>query len=198
MTQDRIALIMLGSALAIAVIVIVLRPMAARFIAKLTRGKGWRIGPMIDGKNYSTGAVNGNVITVQDVHYITRPTGPLSGTLSVSFHLDAPLTGTGCGTSPATATLYFQHKDDDWNTDGLRWWATFATVTLDHAGDYTMTAPLDGPWTSVLTKTAATDPGDFANSKNNAGLVGITLGNCTGYGHGATGPATLTIASFNS
>jgi hypothetical protein len=156
----------------------------------------WEIGPTIDGKNYSTGSVSGNVITVADVHYVTRLTGPLSGTIRLSFHLDAPLTGTGCGTAPATASLYFQQAGDDWATDGKRWWATFATVTLDHAGDYTMVAPLDGPWTSVERKTALLNPQDFADAKARAARVGFTLGNCTGYGHGATGLAKLTITAF--
>lgn len=157
----------------------------------------WELGPITD-HNYSVGSVNGNTITIQDVHYITRPTGPLANQISVSFTLSAPLTGTGCGDNPATASLYFQRAGDDWKTDGKRWWATFATVTLDHAGTYTMTAPLDGPWTSVETKTALTDPAEFADAKAHAERVGITLGNCTGYGHGATGPATLTINDFSA
>jgi hypothetical protein len=156
----------------------------------------WEIGPTIGGKNYSTGSISGNAIAVRDVHYVTRPTGPLSGSISLSFHLSAPLTGTDCGTSPATASLYFQRKGDDWSTDGWRWWATFATVTLDHAGDYSMTAPLGGPWTSVERETAIANPQDFADARAHAARVGFTLGNCTGYGHGATGPATLTILEF--
>jgi hypothetical protein len=159
--------------------------------------QAWQIGPTIDGRNYSTGSVSGNTITVADVHYITRPTGPLAREISIAFALSAPLTGTGC-TGPATATLYFQRSGDDWNTDGARWWATFATVTVDHAGDYSMTAPLDGPWTSVEKKTAIANPSDFADAKAHAARVGMTLGNCTGYGHGATGPAQLTITSFEA
>lgn len=153
---------------------------------------GWEIGPTIDGRNYSIGTVQGNVIQVQDVHYITRAaTGPLTGTMSVSFNLSAPLTGTKCG--GATASIYFQQRGDDWATDGKRWWAKFAMVQLDHAGDYTMTAPMDGPWTSVLTMTAKDSPEAFAAAKADPSRVGFTLGNCEGLGHGATGPGTITI-----
>lgn len=134
-------------------------------------------------------------ITQGSVNYITKATGPLTGTLSVTFNITAPLTGKGCP-GPATASLYFEATNDDWRTDGKRWWATFATVTLDHAGEYTITAPMDGPWTSVMTMTAVKDPQVFADAKANAARVGFTLGNCTGWGHGATGPATLTIKSF--
>lgn len=163
----------------------------------------WDVGPTINGKNYSTGSISGNVLTVRDVHYVTKATGPLSGTLSLRFHLDAPLTGTmtpenGCGPAPATASLYFQRDNDNWATDGNRWWATFATVTLDHAGDYTMTAPMDGPWTSVQDMTAALNPQVFADAKVHAARVGFTLGNCTGYGHGGSGPANLTITDWAS
>lgn len=192
----------LGIFAVLAVAFALLRPVAARFIAEL--GKGWNLGPTIDGKNYSTGSVNGNVITVQDAHYITKAaTGPLTGTMSVTFNLSAPLTGTatpenGCGPAPATVTLYFQQAGDNWETDGKRWWAKFATVTLDHAGDYTMTVPMDGAWTSVQDMTAANNPQAFADAKANPSRVGFTIGNCTGLGHGGTGPAVLTIQSFNA
>lgn len=156
----------------------------------------WELGPTISGHNYSTGSVAGNTIHVRDVHYVTQRSGPLkAGTMSITFELSAPLTGTKC-TNPATATLYFQKAGDDWNTDGNRWWATFATVTLDHAGTYSMEAPLDGPWTSVFTETAKSNPQHFADAKAKANRAGFTLGNCEGYGHGGTGPATLTVLSF--
>ena len=159
--------------------------------------QAWEIGPTIDGKQYSTGSVNGNVFQIQDIHYITRATGPLAGSVSVSFNLSAKLTGTGCGVTPATATLYFQRAGDDWSMDkGYRWWATFAAATLDHPGDYTIMAPLDGPWTSDQNKNTLNAPQDFEAAKQGAERVGITLGNCTGYGHGATGPATMIIKNF--
>ena len=156
---------------------------------------GWSIGPIMDGKNYSdSGSIDGNTITLGEVHYVTRkPDGPLSGTMSLSFHLDAPLKGAKCGNG--TASLFFQAASDDWNSDGARWWAS--TVTLDHAGDYTLTAPLvEGPWTSVLTMTSTSDPIYFTTAKQNVGQVGFTLGNCEGLGHGAVGPAHLTITDW--
>ena len=163
-----------------------------------TTSEGWEIGPKQGFSNYSKGSVDGDTITIEDVHYITRAVkGPLSGTMSVTFTLDHPLVGTGC-TTPATASLYFQQSGDDWETDGARWWATFATVTLDHEGVYSMTAPMNSPWTSVLTKNSLNAPEDFASAKSQPTVVGVTLGNCTGYGHGATGPAILKITSFQT
>jgi hypothetical protein len=40
-------------------------------------------------------------------------------------------------------------------------------------------------------------PQDFANAKRYANRVGFTIGNCEGLGHGGTGPAILTITSFD-
>lgn len=157
---------------------------------------GWSIGPIMDGRNYSDGgSIEGNTITLGEVHYVTRkPDGPLEGTISLSFHLDAPLKGAKCGVG--TASLFFQAASDDWATDGARWWA--ATTTLDHAGDYTLTAPLvEGPWTSVLSMTSTADPEFFSTAKLNVGNVGFTLGNCEGLGHGAVGPAHLTITNWS-
>jgi hypothetical protein len=162
---------------------------------------GWELGPTIDGKQYSKGWVTGNVITVRDVHYVTKRSGPLSSRISVGFNLSAPLTGTvpekdptACTPPrPATATLYFQAKGDDWLEHGKRWWAKSATVKLDHAGDYTMSAPLlPSAWGSTG------ESGDFAKALANVERVGFTIGNCEGYGHGGTGPATLTITSFEA
>lgn len=156
---------------------------------------GWSVGPIMGHHNYSTATMDGDTITLGEAHYITRkPDGPLEGTISLSFHLDAPLKGAKCGVG--TASLFFQAASDDWATDGARWWA--ATTTLDHAGDYTLTAPLvEGPWTSVLTMTSKSDPEYFSTAKLNVGNVGFTLGNCEGLGHGAVGPAHLTITNWS-
>ena len=163
----------------------------------------WEIGPVISGQNYSKGEplyTDGAIaINLQaQPHYVTRP-GNLLGksAIRLTFSVDGPLVGVGC-TTPATVSAYFQKAGDDWNTDGGRWWATFASVTVDHAGDYSITAPLDGPWTSVHTMTAISDPQAFASAKANANSVGFTFGNCEGYGHGAFAavPVKFVVTSF--
>ena len=95
-------------------------------------------------------------------------------------------------------TLYFERSGDDWNTDGYRWWASFAAVMPMVAGDHEVSARLDSNWTSVMTKTALNYPDDFSRSIQDSQAVGFTLGGGTGYGHGvyATGPARLIVKDF--
>jgi hypothetical protein len=66
------------------------------------------------------------------------------------------------------------------------------------AGTFEISASLDGPWTSVESKTATANPTDFANAKQNAAEVGFTLGGGTGYGHGvyAVGQARIVVTDF--
>lgn len=141
----------------------------------------------------------------REPHYVTTTSGPLTAkaAIRVRFRAEAApgtvIYGKGCAiTSPGTVTAYFQRAGDDWNTDGWRWWATFATVTLAGPGEHQIVAPLDGPWTSVIAKTAASAPGDFAEAKRRTGRVGFTFGNCEGYGHGvrATAPVRFVVTSF--
>jgi hypothetical protein len=65
-------------------------------------------------------------------------------------------------------------------------------------GEHELTVKLDGPWTSVMKKTAATDPSDFQKAKDNADRIGFTFGGGTGLGHGlyATAPARFVLLSF--
>jgi hypothetical protein len=174
----------------------------------------WQLGPIIDGKNYSEGVpapvatTEGLAFTVPQlpysIHYVTMAYGSLAGTTLIRMQgrieadPDVQLLGANCPPGPTALTLYFQEKNDDWNTDGKRWWATFATTEAGLAESFEIVAPLDGPWTSVEKKTAANDPGDFTEAKQNAARVGFTFRNCTGYGHGAyaTGPARIIVTSF--
>ena len=162
----------------------------------------WTAGPDQCGRDYrencSAGTViSGNVIafpTGTEAHYITRA-GSLKGksAMHLSFHSDGPLRGAGCS-STSMVSLYFASADNDWRSDGLRWWsgATF----VDHAGDYTIDASLDGPWSSVMIQTSAANTVDFAAAKDRANRVGFTFGNCTGLGHGAAGPGRITVTAF--
>jgi hypothetical protein len=182
----------------------------------LMNAADWQIGPIIDGKNYSNGVP---LHPVQDadgswhidlpqsdgVHYVTHSIGSLSGKTKITMHYRVE-TDPGVqilpSSNPSAAsmgpTLYFQRSGDNWSTDGNRWWATFETPAPIVAGTFELTAPLDGPWTSVETKTAANSPDDFKQAKANAARVGFTLGGGTGYGHGvyATGPARIVVTGF--
>jgi hypothetical protein len=147
----------------------------------------WSIGPAIDGRNYSVGlpaSTNGSfdIGPTAEPHYVTKPTGSLSGTIRFRFRIDGPVDT--AFTPCASVTLHFQKRGDDWKTDGYRWWATFATVPLA-IGEHEIVAPLDSKWTGAFAATAETHPAAFAAAKANAERVGFTFGNCEGYGHGA-------------
>ena len=112
----------------------------------------------------------------------------------------AVIYGANCSTGSSSAvTLYFQREDDDWTSDGGRWWATFASVRINvPMAEREIVAPLNANWTSVLTMTAGTNPNEFAAAKTNAGRVGFTFANCEGFGHGAraTVPVRFIVTRF--
>ena len=182
----------------------------AREPRQAQQDSAWEIGPVIDGKNYSLGLplrpttfADGwgfAISPTAEPHYITKR-ATLAGKTVMRMRYrvegDGTIYGKGCAlSSPSAVTLYFQKANDDWRTDGNRWWATFASVPLSRAGEYSIEAPLDGAWTSVYKLTA--DAPEFAVAKRNADRVGFTFANCEGYGHGAraTAPMQFIVTSF--
>jgi hypothetical protein len=178
--------------------------------------QNWEIGPVINGANYSVGMPLSPTQTADgwafdfplgpgSVHYVTFPFGSLAGKTRIIMHYrieadpDVQIVPVCCASLPAIGpTLFFQQQGDDWNTDGMRWWATFDTKFPIVAGDYELSVPLDGAWTSVFTMTAQSNPQQFATAKNSAARIGFTLGGGDGYGHGvyATGRARLVVTEF--
>ena len=175
----------------------------------------WEVGPVINGRNYSLGpsrvssssaGVSVAIGPQAEPHYVSFRHGSLQGkrVIRMRFRVEGPngaiIHGAKCGTgSPSGVTLFFQRGDDDWTSDGGRWWATFATVPLSGPlRDTEIVAPLDANWTSVAIMTAANNPYDFAAAKGAADRVGFTFGNCEGFGHGAraTVPVRLVVTRF--
>lgn len=175
----------------------------------------WEIGPVIAGRNHSLGVArpsalaNGWGFSIgprAEPHYVTFRHGSLRGKtrIRMRYRVEGPAAaivhGAKCATaSPSAVTLFFQRGDDDWRSDGGRWWASFASVPLTGpTGEREIVAALDGRWTSVLTMSAANNPAAFAAAKANAGRVGFTFANCTGLGHGAraTMPVRFVVTRF--
>jgi hypothetical protein len=169
--------------------------------------KGWQIGPVIDGRNYSKGLptyLEGNSFPISptaEPHYVTMPSGPLAGKMAIRIRYrvegSATIHGAGC-TSPSKVTIYFQREGDNWAKEGYRWWATFASKQLTGAGEYEITAPLSGRWTDIESANAYDDKPLFDLALEETARVGFTFANCTGYGHGAqaTGPMKFTIVEY--
>lgn len=185
-------------------------------IPELMKAADWEIGPIIDGKNYShnvplnpiqdaDGSWHIDIPQSDGVHYVTRHFGSLAGKTKITIHYRVEMAD-GVKIVPSTEpdgpsmgpVLYFQRKGDNWNSDGWRWWATFNVPHPIVAGEFELSVPLDGAWTSVETETAANSPGDFYQAKEYADRVGFTLGGGTGYGHGvyATGQARIVVTDF--
>lgn len=175
----------------------------------------WEIGPVINGRNYSPGLSrpsqlrSGFGFTISpnmEPHYVTFRHGSLAGKsqIRMRFRVEGPngaiIYGAKCPTrSPSAVTLYFQRRGDDWASDGARWWASFAKVTLrGPTAETEIVAPLNARWTSVLRMNARTNPNEFAAAKADADRVGFTFANCQGYGHGAraTMPVRFVVTSF--
>lgn len=167
---------------------------------------GWEIGPVVDGQNFSEHCPRAFETSFDigpcEPHYVTRPTASLAGKKQIRARFrvvgDAEIRGAKCA-GPSAVTLYFEASNVNWSKDGYRWWATFASHQLVGTGEFEIVAPLDGRWTSVSAMNSADNAGTFARDKANAGRIGFTFANCTGYGHGATAsaPVSFTVLSFD-
>jgi hypothetical protein len=185
-------------------------------VSSLMVASNWEIGPIINGKNYSIGmplrpmqTADGWAfdfpLTPGSVHYVTSRYGSLAGKshIVMRYRIEADANtqfAPPCcpGFLSIGPTMYFQQRGDDWNTDGKRWWATFKTTMPIKPGEYELDIPLDGPWTSVFSMSAAKNPQQFMTAKMYADRVGFTFGGGDGYGHGvyATGQARFVVTSF--
>ena len=183
-----------------------------------TDSQAWELGPIYDGVNVSQGAnvyptdqgwcIDIPLVGAGSVHYVTRPTGSLSGKTKVTLVCElvmAPgvkLCPVKSPDSPSLLTLYFQRKGDNWSGveqyETYRWYASFATQADLSAREYTVEALFDDNWTAVQTSSLYMNPEAFADALANAGRIGFVLGGGDGLGHGvsATGDAKLIIKSF--
>lgn len=179
----------------------------------------WEIGPVISGKNLSHNVPLHPVSTAEGlqivmptsdgVHYFTKPTTPLANRnklvakLRINADPGVKFVPSSDPNAPPLISLYFQRLGDDWTAQGemeaYRWYASFATLTNFGPGDYTIEAPLDANWTAILTSSRANNPQGFQAALDSTGRVGIVFGGGTGLGHGmyATGPASITLLSFD-
>ena len=183
-----------------------------------TAPQGWELGPIYDGVNVSRGAtmhpVDGGwaidipLIGEGSVHYVTRPTGSLTGKTKVTLVCEfvmadgVKLCPVKSPDSPSLLTLYFQRRGDNWSGveqyQTYRQYASFATEVNLAAKEYTLEARFDQNWTGVQNASRATHPEAFKDALANASRIGFVLGGGDGLGHGvsATGPAKLIIKSF--
>lgn len=192
-------------------------------LAALPPAQAWEIGPIIKGRSYShnmplrpTPSRDGIRIDFPypdaragHVHYVTFRHGPLEGKRRIEMHfrIDAE---PGVRFVPqefpareAVLSLYFQQRGDTWTAKGpyetYRWYSPANAVVPLTPGEHKIAVDLKGDWISVYGKTPTLKPEGFRRALANTARVGFTLGTVNdGRGHGvfATGPATLTVTSF--
>jgi hypothetical protein len=188
-------------------VLVVLGALAMIFLNR--KGSGGYSGPAFPVVDLMQGNVAFDIPSAGgSLNYVTAPTGPLTGKtmIRMKYRLDLapgatlkPLSDTE---APTIISLYFQRAGDDWTAVGqyeaYRWYAAFANLCPIPEGEHTLEAPLDGAWSAIMTSTRATNPDGFQGAIDHAERVGFVLGGGTGLGHGvfATGPAKLTVLSF--
>ena len=176
---------------------------------------GWEIGPIIDGRNYSPGAValSADSFTIPPapghLNALTRATGPLSirNTIRLRYRIDlaegAAIEPPCCPGSPASLALFIQRRGDNWSAraqyETFRWYSTSHFISPLEAGEHELIVPLSGRWTAVLTSASDTSPAAFREALANAARIGIVFGGGTGWAHGAsaTGEARFTILEWS-
>lgn len=203
---------------------VLLAALAVPALAALPPAQAWEIGPIIKGRSYSqnmplrpTAVHDGFRIAFPfpdkaagHVHYVTFPHGPLAGKsrIVMRYRIEAaPGTRFVPQEYPdreAVLSLYFQQRGDTWTAKGryetYRWYSPASTVVPLRPGEHVLSVDLEGDWISVYGKPPAMKPEGFREALANTARVGFTLGTVRdGRGHGvfATGPATLTVTSFD-
>lgn len=204
MTADQIVLAAFAMAVIVALVLVwrgrgrSRKAMASPLTPGSMKAEDWEIGPVIGGANRSRGlpphpvaGPEGWYFDFGEPHYVTRREGPLTGKRRIRARFrvegDGKLFGAG-GQGPTAVTLYFAHRQNDWNSDGARWWATFAPHYLLNVPDeFTIDVSLDAEagWTSVIALNSKTAPLGFNACKDAAERVGFTFANHDGWGHGA-------------
>jgi hypothetical protein len=140
------------------------------------------------------------------VHYVTMPSAPLAGKsrLVMRFRVElapgAQIVPASDPASPSMLTLYIERAGLQWTAsyEDWRWYAAFSRLSPIVAGEHTVTAPLDGPWSAAAVSTRESNPQAFDATLQDTGRIGFVLGGGTGAGHGvrSTGPARIVITSY--
>ena len=91
---------------------------------------------------------------------------------------------------PATVRLYFQKANDDYSTDGNRWWSNPQAFELSasNSSDVTLSVPLTPEkWSTVFGEFGNEDEQTqawFSSALHNMAHVGMTFGGGCFFGHG--------------
>lgn len=178
--------------------------------------QSWQIGPMVRGQNKSRGMpltpephpdgwafdfplAGGQVNALTFVH------GPLTGksriTLRCRVEMEGVILPEGQPEYQSMLSLFFQRRGDSWSGRGLyeayRWYSPDIIYPIG-PGEHVLSIGLDEDWSAVMTSTARSNPGAFAEAIRDTERVGFVLGGGDGRAHGvyADGPARMIVTGF--
>jgi hypothetical protein len=167
-------------------------------IIPVPAGSGWAIGPVINGVNFSKlmpastpdGSFNFPGLG-GSVNYITKGYSP-GASLGIDYEIiGGPVKPEEVPEGAATLALYMECSDNDWVSDGGRWWTrTRGKLT---SGRHALSVPLiSDKWVTVQN---AHTPEIFAAAMSKVVRAGFTFGGPDGAGHGvfAVNPDTRFI-----
>jgi hypothetical protein len=148
---------------------------------------GWAIGPVINGQNYSkempASTPDGNFVfplSPGSVNYVTKGYSP-GPSLSIDYEvIGGPVKPEEVPEGAATIALYMECSDNDWQSDGGRWWTrTRGKLT---PGRHALSVPVaSDKWVTVQN---AHTPEMFAAAMPKVVRAGFTFGGPDGAGHG--------------
>lgn len=179
--------------------------------------KPWQIGPVIKGRSSSPGMPRAVADgfdfprcaepvspDVPSVHYVTRASGRIGGTMTLSYSIEASPDAVfvaADGGSAGRIALYFQRRGDSWSGRGkyaaYRWWSSNRPTLKP--GTWSLSVPLDrAAWIPVTSSRHATAAA-FGKAAAKAARVGFTFGGAGNAGHGVcltSGTASFRVVSF--
>lgn len=164
----------------------------------------WRIGPTVNGLNYSVGMPirptktdDGVRIDFPDkfghVNYMQLfDPPPLGDTLTLRYRFEGgPVYGAEAPNEPATVSCMIQRRGDDWRSVGFRFWSQMIPLTN---GEREVVIPLTPEhWGDML---GAMDARDFSTTIRNPDNIGVTFGSPSAPTHGAFGTGQFTLLSL--
>ena len=193
---------------ALALAAVIAAYLAWRFYRGRTWQRGWIIGPIVGGKNYSRGmplrpdkTPTGWRITIKPgskVDAVLTDCNGISGSIRARYRITGSVAPFEQPNEPPLVGLYFQRKGDDWaagrETQFYRW---YGGSTPFVEGEHDVTVPLTpDKWGSVYGVNGADVPDKFAAAMAEAAHVGLTFGWSAGASHGVTGDATFELLEW--
>ena len=187
-------------------------------LAAMPHADAWEIGPWVRGRNYSEGMPArpaqgpGGSLVMEfpvagrgQVDALTTAVGPLAGArqITLRYRIDAApgtrFIADESPSEPATVSLYFQRRGDDWSARGrfasYRWYVPAEAVVRLAPGVHTITVRFDQVWTNVNGQPNTQIPDGYAAALAETARLGVAFGSSGLRSHGvyATGPARFTL-----